>query len=108
MAVAHKTLVFKPLRCPHCQKPVDKPLLKQHGLLQAFLKRKPFACPHCQQQVVLPEKYETLISVGILIAVVLAPLLLFWDVSYLDSKVVFGFGAALSIVGLITQKLDKA
>ncbi|WP_439134839.1 hypothetical protein [Pseudomaricurvus sp.] len=101
-------LVFKSLRCPHCQQPIDKPLLKQHGLLQAFLKRKPFPCPHCQEQAVLPEKYETLISIGILTAVILAPLLLVWEVSFVDSKLLFGLGAALAIAGLITQKLDKA
>ncbi len=56
----------------------------------------------------LPEKYETLISVGILISVILAPLLLIWEVSFLDSRAVFGLGAALAITGLITQKLDKA
>ncbi|MBU3069559.1 hypothetical protein KOI40_06975 [Aestuariicella sp. G3-2] len=101
-------LVLKSLRCPHCQQPVDKPLLKERGLLQTFLKRKPFPCPHCEEQVVLPEKYETLISVGILISVILAPLLLIWEVSFLDSRAVFGLGAALAITGLITQKLDKA
>jgi endogenous inhibitor of DNA gyrase (YacG/DUF329 family) len=101
-------LVFKPLRCPHCQKSVNKPLLKQHGLLQPFLKRQAFACPHCQEQVVLPDKYETTISSGIFLAVFIAPLFYLWDVQLLDSKILFGIGAVLAIGGLVMQKLHKA
>ena len=101
-------LVFKPLRCPHCQKSVTKPLLKQRGLLQTFLKRQPFACPHCQEQVVLPEKYETAISSGVFLAVFIAPLFYLWDVALMDSKLLFGFGAVLAIGGLLMQKLHKA
>lgn len=101
-------LVFKPLRCPHCQKPVTKPLLKQHGLLQTFLKRQSFACPHCQEQVVLPEKYETAISSGVFLAVFIAPLFYLWDVTLLDSKFLFGLGAVLAVGGLLLQKLHKA
>lgn len=101
-------LVFKPLRCPHCEKPINKPLLKQHGLLQTFLKRQPFACPHCQEQMVLPEKYEVAISSGVFLAVFIAPLFHLWDITLLDPRFLFGLGAVLAVGGLLMQKLHKA
>lgn len=101
-------LLIKPLRCPHCQQPIDKPLLKRHGQLKTFLQRKAFPCPHCGQSVVLPELSETMISVGILIAAILAPLFHLWDVSFIDSRLVFATGAMLVIAGVATQKLHKA
>ena len=101
-------LLLKPLRCPHCAQPIDKNLLRRHGLLQAFLARKPFACPHCQQKVLLPEKSDTIVSMGIFVAVILAPLFHFWTVEFINSLHLFALGSAIIVVGLITQKLEKA
>lgn len=101
-------LLFKPLRCPHCQEPINKAMLKRQGKLQTFLKRKPFPCPHCEQLVVFPENGDTTLSMGIFIAAVLAPLFHFWEVAFIDSKLLFGVGVGVIIVGALTQKLKKA
>lgn len=87
---------------------MDKRLLNQHNLLQNFLKSKPFACPHCQQGVVYPEKADTLLSAGIFVAVILAPLFHYWEIGLMDSRYLFILGVAIAIVGLFTQKLVKA
>ncbi len=101
-------IMLKPLRCPYCQQPIDKKLLRQHGQLQTFLKRKPFPCPHCQQSVVYPESADTVVSVGIFVAAILAPLFHLWEVNVIDSKVLFALGAAIVVAGLMTQKLQRA
>lgn len=101
-------LLLKSLRCPHCNEAIDKPLLKRKGLLKSFLERKPFACPHCEAPVVFPEKSETIVSSGIFVAVILAPLFHLWDVAFIDSKHLLALGAAILVVGLAMQKLDKA
>ena len=101
-------ILIKPLRCPHCQQPMDKSLLRRQGLLKAFLNRKAFPCPHCQAQVIYPEKADTTLSMGIFVAVILAPLFHFWQVEFIASQNLFALGVAIIIVGLLTQKLDKA
>lgn|GEM_PF-1432452 len=101
-------LLIKPLLCPHCQKPMDKRLLSQHNLLRDFLKSKPYACPHCHQGVVYPEKADTLLSAGIFIAVILAPLFHYWEIGLMDSRYLFTLGVVVAIAGLFTQKLAKA
>ena len=101
-------LLIKPLRCPHCQEPMDKRLLRLHGKLKAFLNRKPFACPHCQQGVIFPEKADNLVSMGLFVAVILAPLFHFWQVDPIDPKHVFVIGTAVTLIGLFTQKLQKS
>lgn len=101
-------LLIKPLRCPYCSEPIDKRLLRQHQLLQRFLKRKPFPCPHCQQSVVYPEQADTVISLGIFVAVILAPLFHFWSLEFIRSEHLFVLGSAIIIAGLLTQKLHKA
>lgn len=101
-------ILLKPLRCPHCQQPIDKPLLRRHGHLQTFLKRKPFPCPHCEKPAVFPEKADTIVSMGIFLAAILSPLFHLWDIDFIDAKHLFALGAAIVIVGVMTQKLDKA
>jgi len=102
------SLLLKPLRCPHCNEPIDKPLLKRKGLLKTFLARKPFACPHCEAAVLYPEKAETMVSAGIFVAVILAPLFQLWEVDFIESQHLFVLGAGILAVGLFTQKLVKA
>ena len=101
-------LLIKPLRCPHCAEPIDKALLRRKGLLKSFLNRKPFPCPHCEQSVVFPEQADTLVSMGLFVAVILAPLFHFWDIGFMDSQHLFLLGTAIVIVGIFTQKLTKA
>ena len=101
-------LLIKPLRCPHCQQPMDKRLLRLHGTLKNFLSRKPFPCPHCARGIIFPEKADNLLSIGIFVAAILAPLLHFWQVDPIDSRHVFILGTGLIIIGLFTQKLQKS
>ncbi len=101
-------LLLKPLRCPHCQQPIDKALLRRHGQLQSFLRRKPFPCPHCEQSTVFPEKADTTVSMGIFLAVILAPLFHLWEFDFIEAKHLFALGVAVIVVGVMTQKLDKA
>lgn len=102
------TALIKILRCPHCDKPMDKALLQKRGLYKAFIARKTFACPHCEAAIKLPEGAETLTSVGIFVAVILAPLFHFWEISGVNPLYVFGIGLALLLFGLWSQKLIKA
>ena len=101
-------LLLRPLPCPHCQRPINKPILKEHGLLSDFLKSKPLPCPHCDAKVIYPEKADTLLSVGLMVAAIVAPLFHYWQVEFLDAKWVFALGAAMTVAGIFTQKLAKA
>lgn len=87
---------------------MDKALLKRRGLLKPFLQRQPFPCPHCQKSVQLPENAETLTSVGVFVAVILAPLFHYWQLLNIPALYVFGIGLALILFGLWSQKLVKA
>lgn len=101
-------LMLKPLRCPHCQNPMDKRLLNQHGLLKSFLASDPFACPHCQNRIVYPQDADRVLSIGLFIAVILTPLFYFWDVKFIQSTHLFLIGLAITFAGTLTQKLEKA
>ena len=101
-------LLLKPILCPHCQKPIDKRLLEKHGALKAFLGSKPFPCPHCELQVLFPENGDQVLSIGLLLTVIIAPLFHLWQVDFIDSRVLLGVGIATIVVGIFTQKLDKA
>ena len=101
-------LLLKPIHCPHCQKPIDKPLLQKHGALKAFLGSKPFPCPHCELQVLFPENGDQVLSIGLLLTVILAPLFHLWQVDFIDSRLLLGLGITTIVVGIFTQKLDKA
>ncbi len=101
-------LLIKPLRCPHCQQPMNKRLLRLHGTLKPFLSRKPFPCPYCAQGIIFPDKADTPVSIGIFVAVILAPLFQLWQIAPIDPRHVFILGCGLIIVGLFTQKLQKS
>lgn len=101
-------LLIKPLRCPHCQKPIDKRLLQRNDLLSKFLKSKPFPCPHCEQNIIFPENADQVLSIGLFITVILAPLFHLWGVDFIDSRVLLGIGIAVTVAGMFTQKLAKA
>lgn len=75
--------------------------------MKAFLARKTFACPHCQQQIQLPERAEKLVSSGLFVAVIIAPLFYYWGWNAIDPKILFALGLAITITGLILQKLQK-
>jgi len=100
--------LIKIVRCPYCQVPMDKALLKRSGLLQPFLQRKAFPCPHCQKSIRLPESTETLTSIGIFVAVILAPLFHYWQLQGIKPIYIFALGLALMLFGLWSQKLVKA
>lgn len=101
-------LLLKPLHCPHCKKPVDKRLLQRTGKLKAFLASKPFDCPHCEEAVLFPENGDQVLSIGLFVTVILAPLFHLWQVEFIDSKLLLALGIAVTIAGVFTQKLDKA
>ncbi len=101
-------LVLKPLRCPYCREPMDKRLLRQRGLLKRFLNRKAFPCPYCERAIKFPEQADTVLAVGLFVAAILAPLFHFWQVEALSSRILFGIGTIICVVGLWTQKLVKA
>jgi hypothetical protein len=82
--------------------------MKDRGLLKDFLKSRAFACPHCEQGVIYPENADTTLSAGLFVAVILAPLFHYWQYSLLEPQWVFAIGAAVSVIGVLTQKLDTA
>lgn len=101
-------LLLKPLPCPHCKTGIDKRQLRSNGLLKDFLASKPIACPHCQESIVYPENADTLLSSGLFVCVILAPLFQLWEVQSINPVVVFGTGIAVTIAGMFQQKLVKA
>lgn len=101
-------LLIKPLHCPHCTKPIDKRLLQREGKLKAFLKSEPFSCPHCEETLIFPENGDQVLSIGLFITVILAPLFHLWQVEFIDSRLLLGLGIAVTVAGLFTQKLNKA
>ena len=101
------SLILSPLHCPWCQHAVTKSELREQGLMKTYLAREAFPCPHCQQSVTLPEKAESLISSGLFIAVILAPLFYYYQWLFIDPRLLFGLGVALVITGALFQKLQK-
>lgn len=87
---------------------MDKALLKRRGLLKPFLARQPFPCPHCQGSIKLPEGAETMTSIGLFVAVILAPLFYFWQLPSIEPVYIFGLGLAIMLFGMWSQKLEKA
>ncbi|GAB2189017.1 hypothetical protein [Sessilibacter sp. MAH2] len=100
--------LVKTLRCPYCDVPVSKELLKTQGSLKAYLNRKEFPCPHCTKAIKLPENAESLVSIGLFTAVILAPLLHVWRFEGLNPLYAFGIGCALIVLGMSKQKLVKS
>ncbi|WP_317931608.1 hypothetical protein [Halioxenophilus sp. WMMB6] len=82
--------------------------MKRSNLLRPFINRQPFPCPHCQAEIQLPEGAENLTSIGLFVAVILAPLFHFWQLSGINPLYVFTLGSALMLFGLWSQKLVKA
>ena len=99
-------ILLKPLPCPACNQSISKRQLQSSGQLKAFLNSKEFACPHCQGTLQYPENGDRLLSLGILVAVFIAPLLQYWNADSIAGKVAFGIGAAMTITGIVTQKID--
>lgn len=102
------SLILSRLRCPWCQTPVTKQELNDGGQLKAYLARETVLCPHCQKPIALPEKAETMISSGLFIAVILAPLFYLYGWLNLNPFILFGLGVALILAGAWFQKLQKA
>lgn len=100
--------LFKPMRCPYCNNPMDKNLLRQKGLLETFLQRKPFACPHCAQSIKLPEQAEKLVSVGLFTVIFLGPMFYFWPLPPFNPQHIFAIGLLITCIGIWQQKLVKA
>lgn len=101
------SLILNPLRCPWCGQTLSKAQLREQGLLKALLARQPLPCPHCQQLVSLPERAEQLISSGLFVAVILAPLFYYYQWLSLNPKLLFGLGLALVFTGAVMQRLQK-
>lgn len=101
------SLILSPLRCPWCQQSVSKKSLEELGLLKTYLARQAFPCPHCQKSVTLPEKAESMISSGLFVAVILAPLFYYYNWLFIDPRLLFGLGVALVLTGAWFQKLQK-
>lgn len=47
-------------------------------------------------------------SMGIFIAIILAPLFHFWDFQLMDTRYMFGLGCAVIVIGSFIQKLNPA
>ena len=92
-------------QCPHCNHTITKAELRSKGSLKQLLSRKPFDCPACEASVQLPEIYEKLTSIGLLLAVFIAPLLHLWGIKLLWSLIFLGLGSLMIIISLFTQKL---
>lgn len=101
------SLILSRLHCPWCQATVTKQQLKESGSLKAYLAREAVPCPHCQKLIELPEKAETMISSGLFIAVILAPLFYLYGWLNLNPFILFGLGVALILAGAWFQKLQK-
>lgn len=101
------SLILSRLRCPWCQQTVTKAEVKHSGQLKAYLAREAIHCPHCEQPIALPEKAETMISSGLFIAVILAPLFYLYGWLKLNPLYLFGLGIALILAGAWFQRLQK-
>ena len=101
------SLILSSLRCPWCQQPVTKAELRDSGALKAYLAREPVDCPHCGRGISLPEKAETMISSGLFIAVILAPMFYLYGWLGVNPMILFGLGVALVLAGAWFQKLQK-
>jgi endogenous inhibitor of DNA gyrase (YacG/DUF329 family) len=101
------SLILSRLQCPWCQTPVTKGQLKADNQLKAYLNRQPIACPHCQQPIALPERAEKMISSGLFMCVVLAPLFMIYNWLNINPFALFALGTALVAAGIYFQKLQK-
>ncbi|MCV6615160.1 MAG: hypothetical protein OIF35_09300 [Cellvibrionaceae bacterium] len=98
-------LSLKPLRCPHCNGAIGKAEMADKALRRQLLARAPIACPHCQGRSQLPTQAEKLISIGLLLAVIGAPLSLYWGSGTALTAGCFGLGLGLLLWGASRQQL---
>jgi hypothetical protein len=87
---------------------ISRETLQKTGDFKDFNNRKPFPCPHCKESIKLPESAETVVSAGLFVAVILAPLFHFWEVQGIKPLYLFGIGCGLVVFGLAKQKLIKS
>lgn len=97
-------LSFKPLSCPSCCKPVNQKNLSKAGY-KTLLSRKIFACPHCQAEIQLPQRWEQMISLGLLTSVIFAPLSYYWRYLEQGALLVLGSGIMMIAIGAFNQRL---
>ncbi len=99
-------LHLQPLRCPHCQYQISKADQANKHFRKLLLAREAVSCPKCEQLSRLPEQAEKLISVGLLISLIVAPLLMYWEMEKWLAMLVFALGAISIIVGAARQQLQ--
>ncbi|MGH1484612.1 MAG: hypothetical protein ACRBCI_00245 [Cellvibrionaceae bacterium] len=93
-------------KCPYCATVITTNKLKKEGHDKALLKREAFPCPSCNKHISLPAYAETATSIGVLFAVVIAPLTYYWQASISGSYLFFSIGAVLIIFGSIKNQLQ--
>ncbi|MBB6522810.1 hypothetical protein [Pseudoteredinibacter isoporae] len=99
-------LHLQPLRCPHCQYQPSKAEQAEEQWRKPLLAREAVSCPKCQQLSRLPEQAEKLISVGLLASLIVAPLLVYWDMEKWLALLIFAFGAVSIVMGAAKQQLQ--
>jgi len=107
--------------CPHCQKQITRGDLIKLNAQKDYISRKTVNCPHCEQLIQLPPLAEKLISIGLLLSVIFAPLNVYWfngitsnsglnsefnygPNSVFISGLIFGLGVLLIIIGVIKNQ----
>jgi uncharacterized protein YbaR (Trm112 family) len=93
-------------KCPYCRETVSLEMLKQQGTNKALLNREVIPCPHCHKPVQLPAFAEKLVSVGLLLAVILAPLTLYWWSGKIISYTLLLIGLVFIVIGITKNQLQ--
>ncbi|GAA6152414.1 hypothetical protein [Pseudoteredinibacter isoporae] len=99
-------LHLQPLRCPHCHYPPSKAEQAAEQWRKPLLARESVRCPRCHQLSRLPEQAEKLISIGLLASLIVAPLLVYWDIEKWVAVLVFALGALAIMGGAAKQQLQ--
>lgn len=99
---------LKSLSCPHCHQKLGSEILRKNNCQELLVKRQAFPCPLCEQAIQLPERWEKVVSSGLLTAVILAPLSYYWQILDRGALAVFGLGAAMIVIGSLKQQLEPA
>lgn len=99
-------LHLQPLRCPHCQYQISKADQANEHFRKPLLAREAVSCPKCEQLSRLPEQAEKMISVGLLASLIVAPLLMYWEMEKWLAMLVFALGAISIVVGAARQQLQ--
>ncbi|MGH1439553.1 MAG: hypothetical protein ACRBBR_05540 [Cellvibrionaceae bacterium] len=95
--------------CPSCKTRIHLSDLEKGGSRKAYLSRQVIECPHCKQAIQLPPTAEKLMSIGLLLAVIAAPLNYTWFNSQsanngLITGAIFTLGTLLLVVGIIKNQ----